>query len=562
MPSKAGQKRKAGKGEKRGSKGRSAARGGRKPAAGAARPAIRTSRPRLTETVDVAVVGAGVSGLYCAWRLAAAGRKPALYEMSGRIGGRLYSIEPPGMPGVAAELGGMRYLSLQELTASLVQELGLPSQPFPVSGPQNIAFVRRRLLRANDFRTPGLAPYKLDPSEEGKNAGELLVNAIEAIVPGATKLTPLEWEKVKRTAAFAGSPVWTWGFWNLLTRVMSSEAIDLLLEAGGYESMADNWNAAEACQYLLTDFPSNAQYLTLAKGMQSLPNTLAAELERVGVQPQFGMKLAAIARSQGGFTLTFDRQSFPPYVVEAKSVILALPQRALQILAARDGVLSDLQLRKLLDSVMAMPAYKLLAAFPSPWWRAVGVSSGRSTTDLPIRQAYYLATVADRPGADPANQNSLMLASYTDGHAESFWEPLTVGPQWARRPNRFARAAAGADPNPAPARLVEMVRMFLAQMHGLTLEQVPEPYFAAFMDWTDDPYGGGWHFWKANVKVWETIVRMRQLLAGLPLFICGESYANQQGWVEGALCSAEHVMEDHFGLARPAWLPSDYYIGP
>jgi monoamine oxidase len=529
---------------------------------GACRPAARAARVQQGDTVDVAVVGAGVSGLYCAWRLAAAGRKPVVYEMSGRIGGRLYSIEPPGMPGVAAELGGMRYLSLQQLVASLVQRLGLPSLPFPVGGPQNVAFVRRRLLRGDDFRKPGAPPYKLDPSEEGKNAGELLVNAIQAIVPGATKLTPVEWEKVKRAAQFGGSPVWTWGFWNLLSKVLSSEAIDLLLDAGGYESMADNWNAAEACQYLLTDFPSDAKYLTLAKGMQALPLALAAELERVGVQPQLGMKLATIARSEGGFTLSFDRQSFPPCVVQAKSVILALPQRALQILAARDGVLFDPQLRKLLDSVMAMPAYKLLAAFPTPWWRQAGVSSGRSTTDLPVRQVYYFATVGDRPGADPANQNSLMLASYTDGHAESYWEPLTVGPQWARRPNRFARAAAGADPNPAPARLVETVRAFLAEMHGLAPEQVPEPYFAAFMDWTEDPYGGGWHFWKANVKVWETIVRMRQPIAGLPLFICGESYANQQGWVEGALCSAEHVMEDHFGLARPEWLPPGYYLGP
>src|SRR5262245_39408625 len=71
----------------------------------------------------VAVVGGGVSGAYCAWRLAqpdaaastilrASGvteaPKMALFEASDRIGGRLWSFEPPGMPHLRAELGGMR----------------------------------------------------------------------------------------------------------------------------------------------------------------------------------------------------------------------------------------------------------------------------------------------------------------------------------------------------------------------------------------------------------------------------------------------------------------------
>jgi len=45
--------------------------------------------------------------------------------------------------------------------------------------------------------------------------------------------------------------------------------------------------------------------------------------------------------------------------------------------------------------------------------------------------------------------------------------------------------------------------------------------------------------------------------------ICGESYANQQGWVEGALTSAEHVVQRYFNLPTPPWLgPQDYFIGP
>jgi lysine 2-monooxygenase len=56
--------------------------------------------------------------------------------------------------------------------------------------------------------------------------------------------------------------------------------------------------------------------------------------------------------------------------------------------------------------------------------------------------------------------------------------------------------------------------------------------------------------------------RIRHPLPDANLYICGEAWSTNQGWVEGALNTAEHVLEDHFGLPRPGWLPDAYYIGP
>ena len=49
------------------------------------------------EQIDIAVVGAGVAGTYCCWRLQTAqtGRTAVLFEMSNRIGGRLWSVAIP-----------------------------------------------------------------------------------------------------------------------------------------------------------------------------------------------------------------------------------------------------------------------------------------------------------------------------------------------------------------------------------------------------------------------------------------------------------------------------------
>ena len=62
--------------------------------------------------------------------------------------------------------------------------------------------------------------------------------------------------------------------------------------------------------------------------------------------------------------------------------------------------------------------------------------------------------------------------------------------------------------------------------------------------------------------VWETMPIIRHPINMFPIFICGEAFGNEQGWAEGALTSAEHVMQDNFNLAWPSWLPTNYYLGP
>ncbi|HYO59946.1 FAD-dependent oxidoreductase, partial [Archangium sp.] len=100
----------------------------------------------------------------------------------------------------------------------------------------------------------------------------------------------------------------------------------------------------------------------------------------------------------------------------------------------------------------------------------------------------------------------------------------------------------------------------LAELHGV--EEVPRPYTSSHSDWTKDPYGAAWHAWAPGVHLDKLIPAIRKPVDGVPLYICGEAFSGFQGWVEGALWSAEHVLEDYFDLDRPSWLSKDYFIGP
>ena len=101
-----------------------------------------------------------------------------------------------------------------------------------------------------------------------------------------------------------GDHLYNWGLWNVLLSknseaagnppVLSSEAYALLYDGGGYEFLVDNWNCAEAFEYLLIDFPKDAQYLRLTNGYQTLPTTLAEKFEDADGEIHLGHRLTTL----------------------------------------------------------------------------------------------------------------------------------------------------------------------------------------------------------------------------------------------------------------------------
>ena len=96
---------------------------------------LRTEGPTLIRT-DVAIVGAGLSGLYAALLLSRAGTSCVVLERRDRIGGRILSVsaEPPsdadGTAGARYDLGPAWFWpDMQPLMSQMVAELGLAAFP-------------------------------------------------------------------------------------------------------------------------------------------------------------------------------------------------------------------------------------------------------------------------------------------------------------------------------------------------------------------------------------------------------------------------------------------------
>ena len=178
---------------------------------------------------------------------------------------------------------------------------------------------------------------------------------------------------------------------------------------------------------------------------------------------------------------------------------------------------------------------------------------GPSVTDTPIRQVVYFGNNALDQTGKPVYG---LLASYDDEQFTTFWEELELGPNAIRKIPISDDTQPLEGPRAAPPGMVKMLRQQMAALHfgpQADYSAVPEPLETRYMDWSLTPFKAGYHAYAAHYNVCDVQQKIRkpsQLIKekDANIFIVGETYSNDQAWVEGAFCTAESVLNDFFGI--------------
>jgi lysine 2-monooxygenase len=540
------------------------------------------SRPANGGPYDITIVGAGMAGLYSAWRLLspAALQSPliqqliqengtgqlqlCLLEQSDRVGGRLdsYTFHDPDGTEVTVELGGMRYQTSMQLVTQVIQALGLQSTKFPGSN-NRLFYLRGTQIWENEIKkypnAPVQLPYELPTGLLSMSPDDLFNWVVENVTgnQNSPNWTADQWQQFVTSTGYtspAGNPVQVFnntgffeiGFWDLLYDQVGNEGYRYLTEAGAYDSNTINWNSALAMPYVASgDYSSSAQYLRLVGGYQTLPLALFNSINQQVVQ--FKTPLVGLTQNgnSGFIDLTIGRGP-NKRVIQSKNVILCLPRRPLELLDPNTPFARQIAGR--LNSVMLQPSFKLLLLFDTEWWKQVNIRGtglqpyGPSITDLPLRMVWYFddPLVKRADGRQAATKYWALLASYSDMVTEQFWIEL-------RNTLLPGGGVAGAA-IPAPPAMVNMALSQLGLVHGMTIPQ-PVAGAAVYKDWGADPYyGAGYHAWATHTQPYFQSQTMLQPVLGTNIFICGEAYSLDQGWVEGALRTTENVLTQYFQM--------------
>jgi monoamine oxidase len=526
----------------------------------------------MNQIIDVAIVGAGVSGLYSAWRLkvdaAQQGRTldVRVFEGSARVGGRLLSVKPPFVNDTYVELGGMRFTESQPLICDLVRALGLASGELPDANPDNLAYLRGERLQMSDLTDADRIPYVIDESLRNRESlsNLIAVAAVRSLGPAFKELLDIDltletlksvttehWRTVGERGSFEGKPLYETPLRYILERTLGHGAVQLLQDSLGYDSILWTWSAADGFPFNLTDMGSAVRHLHLADGFSAFPRRLQEKALEVGAGVQLNTRVRSVEDrllpdgTTGIAFTTVDLEGTETLHL-ARKLILAMPRRSIELLD-RKGPLFDsrsLGFKPLLESVSPVPLFKIALCYENCWWEKVvgGGSNGKSVTDLPMRQVYYWKV-------NPDDQQGVVLI-YDGGLTKSYWEQLD-NPEAPKPQVKLAGRKEGVElwaDYAAPARIIFEAHRQLLELHGLPESEVPAPYAAACMSWSRDPYGGGAHFWNVGARSYEVAEKILHPIEHCPIYLCGEAWSHEQGWVEGALATSEALLTRHFGL--------------
>ena len=468
------------------------------------------------------------------------------------------------------EIGGMRYQQSHQWVSWLIDLLAFETEVLPSARPQNLAYLRGRRLRLRDLTDWRQLPYALRPDErEPEHLNNLTaLAAVRALGPAFKSvlgidlslstlgtITEAQWQQVGEQGLFEGVPLHETPMHFLLLRTLSLEAARLAEEGSGYNSILYTWSAADGFPWNLADFASETPHYKLSEGFNALPVRLAERFMALGGQIRFETRLrrfeaATLPDGSQGVRLVFTHENREIETL-ARQLVLAMPRRSIELLDPIGPLLGIEQawFRPLLESVTPIPLLKIGLCYETCWWeREVGPdAAGKSITDLPIRQVYYWKK-------DPVSGRGVVMI-YDDGLDLQYWDQLD---DRYSRVERYIERTLDLSAMPewgsysVPPRMVDEAHRQMLEIHGRDAADVPEPYAAAFMNWSNDPYGGGAHFWNVGARSEEVSRRMCKPREDLPVYICGEAWSRaHQGWVEGALISAEMMLQTHFGLDDP-----------
>jgi monoamine oxidase len=385
---------------------------------------------------DVAIVGAGVSGLAAARRLVAARKRVTVIEARDRVGGRTMAGEVAGIP---VDLGGQWVGPTQTRVMAMLSELGLSTFPQFQDGAQVFE------LRQRTWRYTGLIPRLPLPALVSTLLSLAKINYAARSIPVDTPWTAKRAQLLDAITAAQGL--------DAITRNPEARAtLDIITRAVWSAEPADlSWlwfltyvKAAGSIE-ALTDVKKAAQQDRVAGGAWQIAARMADALPAGTVQTDCAVK--SVTREGDDFRITHTKGE-----VQARRMIIAMaPSMCASIqsphpaFAKRAALVAGMPMGKVIKAVLA---------YDRPFWREAGLSGQAASDHSPFGPVFDACV----PGSPLG-----LIVGFFEADAARETQPL------------------------APEGRKALAHECVARWFG----DAPAPIGYAEHDWVADPWSGG-----------------------------------------------------------------------
>lgn len=440
-------------------------------------------------SVDVVVVGAGLSGLICARSLQRSGLAVGLLEARDRIGGRLQSLTTAS--GTVVDLGGQWGGPTHHRLASLLEDLQLQRFPtyydgegiFHWQGEAHRAGLELEYASSVVFFRPDALPLPTDQIVQTLQLQREFLHLVAQVpaaapwtAPGAMQLdrtTVASWLSRRRACPLARYP-FSW-----LSRVGGS---------GGFEPWESSmlhlaWTQAVAPQH------EAPETWLVEGGMGQVTQRLAAELEP---SLQLGAAVSAIEDTGTGVRVHHNTDT-----LDAKTVVVAIPpplRLAIHFSPPLPAAWRGMLQRSPMGSMV-----KVMVLYPEAFWREDGLN-GLGIGTLPTLE---LVVDSSPPGGRPG-----ILAGFIAAERAVHWQGQPAERQEA---------------------------MVLADLAAYFGPRAASPSQLILKNWNMEPWSSGAFTSFLIPGTWQTYGPIWQQAHGRVIWAGTEAALRWPGYFEGAI---------------------------
>ncbi|MDQ2817587.1 MAG: NAD(P)/FAD-dependent oxidoreductase [Candidatus Eremiobacteraeota bacterium] len=477
----------------------------------APQPAATGTPARIGGARRIIVVGAGLAGMTCAYRLRQAGVYCDVYEAADSAGGRTWSLRNFFAHGQVAEHGGEFISSEHRALKNLVHELGLRLVDLRAGNPaaNETYFVRGRRYKEAEVIADYAPVYR----------------ALKRDVAAAR--LPATYDRYTRAAyQLDHMSVVDWIAKNvpggLSSRMGWLLDIDCTTENAGESSAQSALNLLYMLGYMPSYESGHGFYLVgtderynVAGGNDQVVARMAARLAPSTVRTNSAL-VALRRRSDGTYLCTFDSGG-RTFEAVGDHVVLSLPFTLLRQVDLSGAGFSPLKMTAIRESPLGTTS-KLHLQFADRFWHKAG-SNGATYSDTGYQQTWDVTRgQAGKEG---------ILVDYTGGDIGASFQGGVHGP-------------AGS----------QTARKFLAQLQPVYPGTANAWNGKAYLDnWSADRWHhGSYSYWKVGQCT--KFVGMEKVRQGNVHF-CGEHTSLEfGGFMNGAVASGEEAAGEITSVAR------------
>jgi monoamine oxidase len=450
----------------------------------------RTSAPQ-----KIIVIGAGMAGLSAALQLVENGHDVTVLEARTRPGGRVFTMRESFADGLYAEGGAMQVFDSHLRAQRYIQQFGLEIDAIhPAPGASVVHVMGKRVEMKPGERVAW--PFELKDDERSLDARGLWE---KYVVPAVIEVSEAE----------AGDPMLRSlqkydriTFSAFLRAQGASPAAAAILAVGLVSGLGEGADRVSALDLLREAAHRRARKdsFTIRGGTDRLPKALATKL---GGRIRYGTPVVRLEQSANGVRVVALKAGVPQSY-EGDRIVCAIPFSVLRRLEVAPALPRDKQ--STIQQLKYTSVTRVFIQVRTRFWLAAGLSPYAST-DLPVMGIYERAI--NQPG--------------TRGILESYM--------------------AGAGARRAMA-LTERERL-TTTLDGMAkvYPQIREQYEGGTSkSWDDDEWSRGGYAWfepGEMMALMPVIARQENRI-----HFAGEHASTQPGWMEGAIESAERVVDE------------------